>query len=104
MADHLIFHECTPPTKEAIQNYWQKKQQRFEKLLVHFPEDQRNLRLTIRRCPERYEAHAVLTLPTGTLVAETNSHGRDYLEALDIVADRLVEEIRRHKDHLSIRF
>lgn len=100
MADHVVFHECSPGVKGAIQEYWQRKQRRLEKLLVHFPDDQRNVRLSVRRYPERYEAHAVIRLPTGALVAQADSHNRDYQEALDIVADRLAEEIRRHKDVL----
>ena len=100
MADHVVFHECPASVKDAIQTYWEKKQLRLEKLLVHFPDDQRNVRLTVRRHPDRYEAHAVIRLPTGALVAEADSHNREYQEALDIVAARLAEEIRRHKQLL----
>lgn len=103
MADHLIFHECSPTVKGNIQEYWEQKQPRLEKLLATFPDDQRNLRLSVRRRPDRYDAHAVLTLPTGTLIAQSSSHNRDYLEAVDIVADRLASEIRRHKQLLRMR-
>lgn len=96
MAEHLIFHDCSQGTKQAIGEYWGKKMERLERLLTTFPEDQRHLRLTMRfHQPERYEAQAVLSLPTGTLVAQ--SEGRDAHEVTDLVVDRLAEEIRRHK-------
>jgi ribosome-associated translation inhibitor RaiA len=103
MADQLIFHACSPTVKGNIQEYWEQKQRRLQKLLVNFPDDQRNLRVTVRRCPDHYDVHAVLLMPTGTLIAESSSHNRDYLEAIDIVADRLAAEIRRHRQLLQTR-
>jgi ribosomal subunit interface protein len=100
MADHVVFHDCPVNVKDAIQLYWEKKQKRLEKLLIHFPDDQRNVCLSVRRHPDRFEAHAVIRLPTGSLVAQADSHSRDYQEALDLVAARLAEEIRRHKQFL----
>ena len=96
MAEHVIFHDCLDETKRRIEEYWRQKTPRIERLLQHFPDDQRHLRLSIRRHPKRYEAHVSLRLPTGTLVAEAS--GRDSFEALDIVADRLAAEIRRHRE------
>lgn len=95
MANHLIFHDCTDDVKQGIEAYWEQKGPRFERLLQHFPDDQRHMRLSVRRYARRYEAHVTLRLPTGTLVAQAD--GRDYLEALDIVTDRLAGELRRHR-------
>jgi ribosome-associated translation inhibitor RaiA len=95
MADHVIFHGCSEDTKRGIEDYWTQKGSRFERLLRNFPEDQRHMRLSIRRHSWRYEAQATLILPTGTLVAQENA--KDCLEAVDIVADRLTAEIRKHR-------
>jgi len=96
MAEHLIFHDCADEVIRVISDYWTRKTPRLERLLQHFPDDQRHTRLYVRRHPKRYEAHVALRLPTGTLVAEADA--KDYLEALDVVSDRLAAEIRRHKE------
>ncbi len=99
MAEHVIFRDCSNGIKKDIGEYWDRKRARLERLLVHFPDDQRHLHLTVQRQDLGYSAHAVLRLPTGTLVAEAPA--QEHRAALDIVADRLAEEIRRHKDTIS---
>ena len=101
MAEHVIFQDCPSGIKRAIQDYWDQKRDRLARLLERFPGDQRHLRLAVERHlqPERFEARAVLMLSTGALVAEQTSP--TYQEALDLVADRLAEVIRRHKGVLQ---
>jgi ribosome-associated translation inhibitor RaiA len=96
MADHVIFRECSDEIKKGIGEYWLLKSRRVARLLPHFPEDQRHLRLDVCRHPGRYDAHVALRLPTGTLAARADA--KDYPEALDIVTDRLVAEMRRHRE------
>lgn len=96
MSDHMVFQDCPDWQKEAIRSYWQQKTPRIEKLLMRFPEDQRELRLTVTHKPKRYDVHAVLLLPTASLAAEASS-ARDR-EAIDMVVDKLVAEVRRHKE------
>ena len=96
MSDHMVFHDCPDWQKEAIRSYWLQKTPRIERLLTRFPEDQRELRLTVTHKPKRYDVHAVLLLPTGSLAAEASSPtDRD---AIDMVVDKLVAEVRRHKE------
>lgn len=96
MSDHMVFQRCSDHEKQEIRSYWRQKQPRIERLLTRFPEDQRELRLTVTRKPKRYDLRAALLLPTGSLVAEVSSAA--WHEAIDRLADKLAEEIRRHRE------
>jgi len=100
MPEHLIFHDCSLRTKEAIRHHWTQRQHRLERLLTNFPADQRHLRIAVREYADRCEAHAVLGLSTGTLVARADSYMRDPRTVLDQVIDRMATEIRRHRQLL----
>lgn len=95
MSQHMVFHNCSSWQKDAIHAYWLQKVSRIDRLLQRFPEDQRELRLTIKRNSDRFDVRAVLVLPTGTLAAEVSAQ-TDY-DAIDAVADKLAAELRRHK-------
>jgi RNA polymerase sigma factor (sigma-70 family) len=92
----MVFQDCPDWQKEAIKSYWQQKVPRIERLLTRFPEDQRELRLMVTHKPKRHDVRVVLLLPTGSLAAEASS--RTDREAIDAVVDKLVGEVRRHKD------
>lgn len=94
MSEHMIFQNCSAWQKETIRSYWSDKLSRLERLLQHFPEDQRELRLNVRRNHERFDVRAVLLLPTGTLVAESTSQMDN--DAIDAVVDKLAGELRKH--------
>lgn len=98
MSDHMVFQDCPDWQKEAIKSYWQQKVSRIEKLLTRFPEDQRELRLTVIHKPKRHDVHVVLLLPTGSLAADASS--ATDREAIDAVVDKLMGELRRHKELL----
>jgi ribosome-associated translation inhibitor RaiA len=85
-----------------VESYWQTKLLRVERLLQRMPEDQRSLHLVVKHCHNMHEAHAVLALPTGTLVAEARSLG--HREVLDALVDRLVLEIRKHTKYIRHDF
>lgn len=96
MSEHVVFHGCSDQQKENLQSYWYQKVPRIEKLLARFPDDQRELRLTVTCKPKRYDVHAVLLLPTASLAAGASSQfGR---QAIDAVVSKLVAEVRRHKE------
>ncbi|WP_428939904.1 integrase [Fontivita pretiosa] len=98
MPVHMIFEDgVSESVREAFRIHWQRKWPRIERLLQHFPPDQRHLRLVIHNHHPIWDARAVLTLSSGTLVANGRSRGDDYREALDMALDRLAEEVRRHK-------
>lgn len=101
MISHWVFNSVDDATKQRLQAYWAKKLPRLQKLLVRYPADLQELRLTISRHRHDsqnswYEVRGVIHLPTGTLAAE--AEGKDPQAALDRVADALVTEIRRHRD------
>ncbi len=96
MAQQVVFKDCWTRLKGEITGYWDKKTIRIERLLQNYRPELRRLRLTMHHRPNAYEAHCVLLLPTGTLVATSAS--RSYMEAMDNVTDHIVQEIRRHRD------
>jgi len=98
MLDHLVFLECPARLKDDIRAYWAEKRPRFERLLSTFRPELCHLRLAVRRSKARWEARAVLSIPTATLAAKGDSES--WPEGLDKIADRLTAEIRRHKAHL----
>ncbi len=101
---HWVFEGCNEEEKKSMQAYWAKKWPRLERLLIHYCPDLREIRLTVYHHPQSeshavfYEVRAVLHLPTGTLVAQ--ERGGDGKAALDKVADKMAEEIKRHKELL----
>ncbi len=100
MAQQFIFHNCPPEIKERIRQYWMQKQYRIDRLLQSFSPSQRQLRLSVNHQPNGYQVRAVLTLPTGVLVAQSKANFETYQEAIDEVADILTKEIRRHKEQI----
>lgn len=95
MSEHMVFQNCSSWQKDTIRSYWSQKLTRLDRLLQHFPEDQREFRLNVHRRPDRFDVRAVLRLPTGTLVAAGS--GRMDHDAIDAVADKLAMELRKHR-------
>lgn len=100
MTEHIIFYDCSETEKAKIRDYWQRKKPRVEKLLKTFPADLWHLRLTINNGKQGWQAQAVLSLPTGTLIARTKPYQKNYQQAIEVLVDQLVSEIRRHKEKL----
>lgn len=100
MAENILTEECPAGVADDVKRHWQKKLPSIERLLTRIPDDLRQLRFHFECDKSRYEAWAVLTLPTGTLVAHGDPAYHDAREAVDQVAERLAMEIRRHKEHV----
>jgi ribosome-associated translation inhibitor RaiA len=98
MLDHLVFLECPSRLKDDIRAYWAGKQPRFERLLATFEPELCHLRLVVQRTKARWEARALLSMPTATLAARRSAD--HWSEALDGLADRLASEIRRPRARL----
>ncbi|MEJ2582694.1 MAG: integrase, partial [Acidobacteriota bacterium] len=77
----------------------QRKIPRLSRLLARFPSDTRNLRLGLTKRGPIFETRAVLVLPSATLVATAAAD--TFHESLDVVADKMAREIRRHTDTLT---
>src|SRR5206468_2434675 len=73
----------------------------IEELLAPFPADQRHLRFTFTPGKSGYLAEAMLTLPTGNLLARTPAPIADHRAAIDALAEELAAELRRH--HRRVR-
>jgi len=95
MSEHMVFQNCSTWQKNTIRSHWSRKLAHLERLLQHFPEDQRELRLNVRRRPDRFDVRAVLLLPTGTLVATSSAHMDN--DAIDAVVGKLSQELRKHR-------
>ena len=103
MSSHVVFNGVDDATKKRLEAYWDQKLPRVKKLLTPYREDLREIDLTVYRHPQnghrsRYEARAVVHLPTGTLAAHADELTPD--AAVDRVADTLVTEIRKHKEQV----
>lgn len=100
MATHWVFNDCDRQTKADAQSYWARKEGRLSRHLTSFAPDGQELRLTVSHQPQppAFHVRAVLHLPTGKMVAEETD--RQAHVALDRVAHMLVEELKRHKEHL----
>src|SRR4051794_24720471 len=103
MSMHWVFNEVDDVVKVRLEAYWAKKLPRLQKLLVHYPADLQEIRLTVSHHRSdaqrsRYEVRGVIQLPTGTLVAEADDD--DPHAALDRVADELVAELGKHRERV----
>jgi ribosomal subunit interface protein len=103
MSNHLVFNGVDDTTKAGLEAYWAKKLPKLHKLLVPYNTDLQDIRLTVshhRQNPQRswYEVGCVIHLPTGTLAA--TDEDKDPHAALDRVVDRIVAELKRHKEHV----
>jgi DNA-directed RNA polymerase specialized sigma24 family protein/ribosome-associated translation inhibitor RaiA len=80
--------------------YWEKELPRFERLLQHFPDQLKDMWITVRRVrrPERFETKVVVQLPTQTLAVEKDAES--WMESFDKAADTLGLRIKRHKEKL----
>ena len=103
MSTHQVFSDVGEDVKTRLEAYWAKKLPRLQRLLVPYPADLQEIRLTVSHHQQNsrhsfYEARAVIRLPTGTLAAEASNV--DPHVVLDRIADTLVAEVRRHKEKL----
>lgn len=103
MSSHLVFNGLDDDLEARLEAYWQKKWPRLERVLAPYRPEVQDVRVTffLHKKPsrkERYEVRAVIHLPTGTLAAEEEN--ADAFAALDLAVDRLVAEIKRHKERV----
>ena len=100
MSTHLVFNGVGDDVKTRLEAYWAKKLPRLEKLLVPYPADLQEIRLTVSHHQQNsrhsfYEARAVIRLPTGTLAAATMSTRRLSWTASPIRSSPRSDDTRR---------
>jgi ribosome-associated translation inhibitor RaiA len=100
MSSHAVLNGVDDAIRARLESYRAQKLTRLQKLLVRFPADLREIRLTVsqhRRDSQasRFEVRGVIHLPTGTLAAGADEE--DPQTAVDRVADTLVGEVKRHR-------
>lgn len=98
MSEQLVFKDCRTGIKQVISDYWARKWPRLERLLSTYRPGLRHLKMQVSQNSGNYETHLVLSLPTGTLRAHWRS--KNHFEALDLAVDKLVAELRRHKEQI----
>jgi ribosomal subunit interface protein len=103
MSSHLVFNGVNDAVKTRLETYWAEKLPRLQKFLVRYNKDLKEIRLTVSQHRQNshrswYEARAVIHLPTGTLAADADDE--DTQVALDRVVDKLVAELRRHRERV----
>ncbi len=103
MDAHWVFNKCDESVKTTVRAYWTKKWPRLEKLIAPHIEDFIDVRLTVT-CHEQspirrlYDVHAVINLHSGTLAADAED--KSPTKMLDLAVDRLVEELKRHRERV----
>jgi len=98
------FEGCKSKLKEKCRSYWEKKQERLERLLSSIPHGSKVLRLTIfcySEKVERFEARGVLILP-GRSLAVQFTH-LELFPVLDGLSDKLVSAAKKYKEQ-SVHF
>ena len=102
MSSHLVLSGIDDAVKARLEKYWEEKLPRVQRLLVPYPTDLREIRLTVSHHQDThrswYEGRAVIHLPTGTLAAEAND--KDSQVVPDRITDALVTEVKRHKEQV----
>lgn len=94
--------------RQIMEEYLQKKLDKFERLVGEFDDDAVKLDVTAEKFTNKnaYKVEFVMELPKAAgkaLVASEDSH--DLLKAVDFAQDKLVEQIKRameklHNEHL----
>jgi DNA-directed RNA polymerase specialized sigma24 family protein len=100
IGEQLVFKEFPNDLKDQARKLWERRWKKIARILEPFRPDQRHLRVVFdqsRHHKRLYEVRAVLTLPTGTLVADAQAYDPKLIDAVDRVADLLEREIIRHK-------
>ena len=72
----------------------------IEHILDDLPADQRQLRFSFDCRDDGYVVRAMLTLPTGNLIAQTDAPVADHRSAIDQVVNKLAAEVRDHRRHI----
>ena len=70
-----VFEDGIPgSSKASVQRCLERKQSCLDRLLAHYGEDMKHLRISVRRQARgrEFELRGVLTLPAATLVAEAS--------------------------------
>ncbi|MCS6851527.1 MAG: HPF/RaiA family ribosome-associated protein [Gemmataceae bacterium] len=103
MKTHWALHGCDGAMKAHLEEYWEKKKPRLERLLSSYRPELRHLSIHVRRhegnaTAGRFEGRGVLHLPTGTLAAEAEAI--DARAVIDQLVDTLASEIKRHKERV----
>jgi ribosomal subunit interface protein len=103
MSSHIVFKGCDDTVKANLDAYWTTKLERLQKVLVPYRSDTQEIGLTVyyhgnNKGRSRYELRLAVHLPTGALAA--TAEDKDPKVALDQVIDKLVAEIKRHKDYV----
>ncbi|MFH1283991.1 MAG: HPF/RaiA family ribosome-associated protein [Candidatus Peregrinibacteria bacterium] len=87
--------------ESAFADYVNQKTDAFEGLLKKFAPEAQLLKASIEKFDKHdaYEVEFYLTLPIKSMIAQEASH--TIRKAVDLAADRLTIQIKKHKAHLT---
>ncbi|MBN1909597.1 MAG: HPF/RaiA family ribosome-associated protein [Pirellulales bacterium] len=93
------FRKCADQGRK-MRAYWEKELPRFERLLRSFPDQLKEMNVTVSRVgrSRRLEARLVVHLPARTLVVKESD--KSWHALLDRMSDELLRQIKRHKEKL----
>src|SRR5690242_12172754 len=97
MSPDMVMKGLDEALRREATRCWASRWRRIEGLLAPFLPSERTVRMIVDGRDGNCDAHAVLMLPTGTLVGQGRSPAGNPSEAIYDAADRLASEIRRHK-------
>lgn len=93
------FEGCDKSIKNRCRNYWEKKQERLERILYGVPAGLKKLRLTLychKAQVDAFEARAILNMPGKTLAVQSSDLQLNAV--LDDLADKLVSAGQKRKE------
>lgn len=92
------FGGCDKNIKSRCRNYWEKKQERLERILSGLPAGSKKLRLALyynKAQVDTFEARAIMNMPGRTLAVQSSDLQLN--AALDDLIDKLVTAGQKHR-------
>ncbi len=102
MITRWAFHDCSEKIKNQARSYWEKKQQRLERLTSVIPKDERRLRMVLyfhEKRVSQYEVRSIMEVPGRSLTVQASD--MELSAALDRLIDLLVAAVRKYKEMIK---
>ena len=102
MITRWTFHDCSEKIKNNARSYWEKKQQRLERIALLIPKEEKSLRMVLyfhEKRVKQYELRAIMEVPGRSLTVQASD--MELSAALDILIDLLVAAVRKYKEMIK---
>jgi DNA-directed RNA polymerase specialized sigma24 family protein/ribosome-associated translation inhibitor RaiA len=94
-----VFNNCPEKLKTDARYYWEKKQNRIDRLTAKIPKEEKSLRLVFyfhKNKANQYEVRAILEIPGRSLTVQASD--MMFSTALDELANLLAEAFRKYME------